>query len=268
MKNNTPKYLNFREEFLSLFVFRARFTMKQENVIRLSGVTVFQPEDEGGNLSYKNAQQVLSGVELSVSEGEMVYFIGKVGSGKSSLLKVLYAELPLLEGEGEIVGFDLASLRRRDIPKLRRNMGIVFQDYRLLRDRNVYENLRFVMRATGWKKEVDIAERIEELLSVVGLTNKEYKMPHELSGGEQQRLVIARALVNSPKIILADEPTGNLDPKSANEIMMLFRQITESGCAVVMATHNIQLADKYPARTFMFKKGRVQEVDLKAALGR
>ena len=242
--------------------------MKQENVIRLSGVTVFQPEDEGGNLSYKNAQQVLSGVELSVSEGEMVYFIGKVGSGKSSLLKVLYAELPLLEGEGEIVGFDLASLRRRDIPKLRRNMGIVFQDYRLLRDRNVYENLRFVMRATGWKKEVDIAERIEELLSVVGLTNKEYKMPHELSGGEQQRLVIARALVNSPKIILADEPTGNLDPKSANEIMMLFRQITESGCAVVMATHNIQLADKSPARTFMFKKGRVQEVDLKAALGR
>ncbi|MBQ8272822.1 MAG: ATP-binding cassette domain-containing protein [Tidjanibacter sp.] len=242
--------------------------MKQENIIRLSGVTVFQPEDEGGNLSYKNAQQVLSGVELSVSEGEMVYFIGKVGSGKSSLLKVLYAELPLLEGEGEIVGFDLASLRRRDIPKLRRNMGIVFQDYRLLRDRNVYENLRFVMRATGWKKEVDIAERIEELLSVVGLTNKEYKMPHELSGGEQQRLVIARALVNSPKIILADEPTGNLDPKSANEIMMLFRQITESGCAVVMATHNIQLADKYPARTFMFKKGRIQEVDLKAALGR
>lgn len=242
--------------------------MGQENVIRLSGVTVFQPEDEGGNLSYKNAQQVLSGVNLSVAEGEMVYFIGKVGSGKSSLLKVLYAELPLLEGEGEIAGFDLATLRRRDIPKLRRSMGIVFQDYRLLRDRSVYENLRFVMRATGWKKESDIAERIEELLAVVGLTNKEYKMPHELSGGEQQRLVIARVLVNSPKIILADEPTGNLDPKSANEIMILFRQITERGCAVVMATHNIQLADKYPARTFMFKKGRVQEVDLKAALGR
>lgn len=244
------------------------FTMAQKEIIRLEGVTVYQPEDEGGSLSYKHAQQVLGGVNLSVLEGEMVYFIGKVGSGKSSLLKVLYAELPLLEGEGEIVGFNLAALRRRDIPRLRRSMGIVFQDYNLLRDRNVYENLRFVMKATGWKREADIAERIEELLNLVGLTNKEYKMPHELSGGEQQRLVIARALVNSPKIILADEPTGNLDPKSANDVMLLFRKIVESGCSVVMATHNIQLADKYPARTLMFKKGRVQEVDLKAALGR
>lgn len=242
--------------------------MTQKRIIRLSGVTVYQPEDEGGSLSFRNAQQVLSDVNLSVQEGEMVYFIGKVGSGKSSLLKVLYAELPLLEGEGEIAGFDLAALRSRDIPRLRRSMGIVFQDYRLLRDRNVYENLRFVMKATGWKSEADIAERIGELLSLVGLANKEYKMPHELSGGEQQRLVIARALINSPKIILADEPTGNLDPKSANDIMLLFREIAKSGCAVVMATHNIQLADKYPARTLMFKKGRVQEVDLKAALGR
>lgn len=242
--------------------------MANESVIRLSGVAVFQPEDEGGNLSYKNAQQVLSDVSLSVLEGEMVYFIGKVGSGKSSLLKVLYAELPLLEGEGEIAGFNLASLRRRDIPMLRRSMGIVFQDYRLLRDRNVYENMRFVMKVTGWKKEADIAERIEELLGLVGLTNKEYKMPHELSGGEQQRLVIARALVNNPKIILADEPTGNLDPKSANDVMLLFREIVSRGCSVVMATHNIQLVDKYPARTLMFKKGRVQEVDIKAALGR
>lgn len=242
--------------------------MTQKEIIRLEGVTVYQPEDEGGNLSYKHAQQVLIDVNLTILEGEMVYFIGKVGSGKSSLLKVLYAELPLLEGEGEIAGFNLATLRRRDIPRLRRSMGIVFQDYNLLRDRNVYENLRFVMKATGWKREADIAERIEELLSLVGLTNKEYKMPHELSGGEQQRLVIARALVNNPKIILADEPTGNLDPKSANDVMLLFRKIVESGCSVVMATHNIQLADKYPARTLMFKKGRVQEVDLKAALGR
>ena len=242
--------------------------MTQKEIIRLEGVTVYQPEDEGGNLSYKHAQQVLIDVNLAILEGEMVYFIGKVGSGKSSLLKVLYAELPLLEGEGEIAGFNLATLRRRDIPRLRRSMGIVFQDYNLLRDRNVYENLRFVMKATGWKREADIAERIEELLSLVGLTNKEYKMPHELSGGEQQRLVIARALVNNPKIILADEPTGNLDPKSANDVMLLFKKIVESGCSVVMATHNIQLADKYPARTLMFKKGRVQEVDLKAALGR
>lgn len=231
-------------------------------------MVVFQPEDEGGTLSYKNAQQVLSGVNLTVSEGEMVYFIGKVGSGKSSLLKTLYAELPLLEGEGEVVGFDLRSLRRKDIPRLRRSMGIVFQDYQLLRDRNVAENLRFVMRATGWKSESDIAARIEEVLGVVGLRNKEYKMPHELSGGEQQRLAVARALVNSPRLIIADEPTGNLDPKSANDLMVLFCQIVESGCSVVMATHNIQLVDRYPARTLMFKKGRVQEVDLKAALGR
>lgn len=242
--------------------------MAKEVIIRLSDVTVFQPEDEGGKLSYKNAQQVLSGVSLSVEEGEMVYLIGKVGSGKSSLMKTLYAELPLLEGEGEIVGYNLRTLRRKDIPFLRRAMGIVFQDYQLLRDRNVYENLRFVMKATGWKSEAEIAARIEELLALVGLRNKEYKMPHELSGGEQQRLVIARALVNNPKVILADEPTGNLDPKSANDIMTLFGEIVARGCAVVMATHNIQLVDRYPARTLMFKKGKVQEVDIKAALGR
>ena len=242
--------------------------MAKEVIIRLSDVAVFQPEDEGGKLSYKNAQQVLSGVELTVEEGEMVYLIGKVGSGKSSLMKTLYAELPLLEGEGEVVGYDLRKLRRKDIPYLRRAMGIVFQDYQLLRDRNVYENLRFVMKATGWKSEAEIAARIEELLSLVGLRNKEYKMPHELSGGEQQRLVIARALVNNPKVIIADEPTGNLDPKSANDIMVLFGEIVARGCSVVMATHNIQLVDKYPARTLMFKKGKVQEVDIKAALGR
>lgn len=242
--------------------------MSEKTIIRLSDVAVFQPEDEGGDLSYKNAQQVLSGVNLTVGEGEMVYLIGKVGSGKSSLLKTLYAELPLLEGEGEVVGFDLRSLRRRDIPRLRRSMGIVFQDYQLLRDRSVSENLRFVMKATGWKRECDMAARIEEVLATVGLRNKEYKMPHELSGGEQQRLVIARALINSPKLIIADEPTGNLDPKSANDIMALFCDIVKSGCSVVMATHNIQLVDRYPARTLMFKKGGVQEVDIKAALGR
>lgn len=242
--------------------------MAKEVIIRLSDVAVFQPDDEGGKLSYKNAQQVLSGVSLSVEEGEMVYLIGKVGSGKSSLMKTLYAELPLLEGEGEVVGYNLRTLRRKEIPYLRRALGIVFQDYQLLRDRNVYENLRFVMRATGWKKEGDIAERIEELLVLVGLRNKEYKMPHELSGGEQQRLAIARALVNNPKVILADEPTGNLDPKSANDIMVLFGEIVARGCSVVMATHNIQLVDKYPARTLMFKKGKVQAVDIKAALGR
>ena len=240
--------------------------MAKPNVIELKNVVVFQPDDDAGKLSWRNAEQVLSNVNISVGEGEMVYFIGRVGSGKSSLLKTLYAELPLLEGEGEIAGFDLRQLRRRDVYKLRRKIGIVFQDYQLLTDRNVYDNLRFVMRATGWKSEADIAARIEEVLEVVGLRNKEYKMPFELSGGEQQRLVIARALVNGPKIILADEPTGNLDPRAADEIMALFRKIVEGGCSIVMSTHNIANIEQYPARTFRFVKGSVEEIDIKAVL--
>lgn len=240
--------------------------MAKAKVIELKDVVVCQPDDDAGRLVWKNAQQVLSDVNISVGEGEMVYFIGRVGSGKSSLLKTLYAELPLLEGEGEIAGFDLRGLRRRDVYKLRRKIGIVFQDYQLLTDRNVYDNLRFVMRATGWKNEGEIAARIEEVLGVVGLQNKEYKMPFELSGGEQQRLVIARALVNGPKIILADEPTGNLDPKAADEIMVLFRKIVESGCSIVMSTHNIANIEQYPSRTFRFAKGRVEEIDIKALL--
>lgn len=240
--------------------------MAKANVIELKNVVVYQPEDDAGRPVWSRAQQVLADVNISVGEGEMVYFIGRVGSGKSSLLKTLYAELPLLEGEGEIAGFDLAKLRRRDVYKLRRKIGIVFQDYQLLTDRNVYDNLRFVMRATGWKNEGEIAARIEEVLDVVGLRNKEYKMPFELSGGEQQRLVIARALVNGPKIILADEPTGNLDPKAADEIMALFRKIVESGCSIVMSTHNIANIEQYPSRTFRFAKGRVEEIDIKALL--
>ena len=240
--------------------------MAKENVIELKDVVVYQPDDDAGRLSWRDAQQVLSGVNVTIGEGEMVYFIGRVGSGKSSLLKTLYAELPLLEGEGVIAGFDLRKLRRRDVYKLRRKIGIVFQDYQLLTDRNVYDNLRFVMRATGWKNEGDIATRIEEVLGVVGLRNKEYKMPFELSGGEQQRLVIARALVNGPKIILADEPTGNLDPRAADEIMTLFRRIVESGCSIVMSTHNIANIEQYPSRTFRFAKGRVEEIDIRALL--
>lgn len=240
--------------------------MAKENVIELKDVVVYQPDDDAGRLSWRDAQQVLSGVNVTIGEGEMVYFIGRVGSGKSSLLKTLYAELPLLEGEGVIAGFDLRKLRRRDVYKLRRKIGIVFQDYQLLTDRNVYDNLRFVMRATGWKNEGEIATRIEEVLGVVGLRNKEYKMPFELSGGEQQRLVIARALVNGPKIILADEPTGNLDPRAADEIMTLFRRIVESGCSIVMSTHNIANIEQYPSRTFRFAKGRVEEIDIRALL--
>lgn len=240
--------------------------MAKENVIELKDVVVYQPDDDAGRLSWRDAQQVLSGVNVTIGEGEMVYFIGRVGSGKSSLLKTLYAELPLLEGEGVIAGFDLRKLRRRDVYKLRRKIGIVFQDYQLLTDRNVYDNLRFVMRATGWKNEGEIATRIEEVLGVVGLRNKEYKMPFELSGGEQQRLVIARALVNGPKIILADEPTGNLDPRAADEIMTLFRRIVESGCSIVMSTHNIANIEQYPSRTFRFAKGRVEEIDISVLL--
>lgn len=240
--------------------------MAKENVIELKDVVVYQPDDDAGRLSWRDAQQVLSGVNVTIGEGEMVYFIGRVGSGKSSLLKTLYAELPLLEGEGVIAGFDLRKLRRRDVYKLRRKIGIVFQDYQLLTDRNVYDNLSFVMRATGWKNEGEIATRIEEVLGVVGLRNKEYKMPFELSGGEQQRLVIARALVNGPKIILADEPTGNLDPRAADEIMTLFRRIVESGCSIVMSTHNIANIEQYPSRTFRFAKGRVEEIDIRALL--
>lgn len=236
--------------------------MSQNAVINLKGVAVYQPDDEFAKLTLKNATQVLSNVNLTIGEGEMVYFIGKVGSGKTSLIKTLYAELPVLEGEAEVVGYNLATLRSRDISALRRKIGVVFQDYKLLRDRNVYENLRFVMKATGWKDRDDIEERIEELLKTVGLTEKGYKMPHELSGGEQQRLVIARALINNPRVIVADEPTGNLDPKSASSIMNLFRDIVERGCTVVMATHNIQLICKYPARTLLFKKGRVEEVSV------
>ena len=205
---------------------------------------------------------VLSDVNLRVDEGEMVYFIGRVGSGKSSLLKTLYAEVQLLEGEGTVVGVNLRRLRRKDIPYLRRRLGIVFQDYQLLDDRNVFFNLYDVMKATGWKNETDIRRRIGEVLKLVGLDNKAYKMPFELSGGEQQRLVIARALINSPRLLLADEPTGNLDPVTADEIMRLFKQITAKGCAIIMSTHNTALIEQYPARTVMFAKGRISEIDL------
>ncbi len=170
--------------------------------------------------------------------------------------------MQLLQGEGEVVGFDLRCLRRKDIPYLRRRIGIVFQDYQLLTDRNVFLNLYDVMRATGWKEEAAIRKRIDEVLQLVQLENKSYKMPFELSGGEQQRLVIARALLNSPKLLLADEPTGNLDPVTADGILELFREIAALGCAVVMSTHNTALIEEYPARTLLFARGRMQEVNV------
>lgn len=233
-------------------------------VVKLHDVSIYHTD--GSSRSPKSDDElVLSEVNLTVNEGEMVYFIGRVGSGKSTLLKTLYAEVQLLEGEGSVVGIDLRKIKRSEIPHLRRRLGIVFQDYQLLDDRNVFYNLYDVMKATGWKNETDIRRRIDEVLTLVSLDNKAYKMPFELSGGEQQRLVIARALLNSPRLLLADEPTGNLDPVTADGIMRLFREITTKGCAIIMSTHNTALIEQYPARTIMFSKGKISEIDLAAS---
>ena len=244
--------------------------MDQKYVVRLRDVAIYHADDPFGSVSEKKLLQqgemVLSEVNLTVRPGEFVYLIGRVGSGKSSLLKTLYAEMQLLTGEGEVAGFDLRKLRRKDIPYLRRKIGIVFQDYQLLTDRNVFMNLYYVMKATGWKNESEIRERIDKVLRMVELGAKSYKMPFELSGGEQQRLVIARALLNRPEVLLADEPTGNLDPVTADGIMKLFQKIAENGCAVVMSTHNTALIENYPARAILFAKGHIREVDLKAEL--
>ncbi len=231
-------------------------------VIDLKDVSVYHQQSYSFRSKKNRGELVLSDVSLAVGEGEMVYFIGKVGSGKSSLLKVLYAELPLLEGEGKIAGFDLRKLKRGDVSKLRRSIGIVFQDNQLLTDRNVFNNLYYVMKATGWKNETAMRRKIESVLEMVGLQNKVYKMPFELSGGEQQRLSIARALINNPKIILADEPTGNLDPAATDEVMGLFKKIVSGGCSIVMSTHNINIIEEYPSRTIRFSKGHIDELDI------
>lgn len=237
--------------------------MENKRVIELKGVSIYHDDTTGRSKRAKaDSDLVLSNVNLAVDEGEFVYLIGRVGSGKSSLLKTLYAEVDLYEGEATVVGFDLRTIKRRQIPHLRRAMGIVFQDFQLLTDRNVFLNLYDVMRATGWSNESDIRSRIDEVLHLVGLENKTYKMPFELSGGEQQRLVIARALVNKPRLLLADEPTGNLDPVTADGIMEIFRKIAHSGCAVVMSTHNISLIEQYPSRTILFAQGHISEVDV------
>lgn len=196
----------------------------------------------------RNELVVLKHVNFSLEAGEFVYLIGKVGSGKSTLLKSMYAEIPVQGGNARVLDFDLNAMRRADIPMLRRQIGIVFQDFQLLTDRNVYQNLRFVLDATGWRNADEKEERIDTVLKRVGMANKSYKMPHELSGGEQQRIVIARALLNNPKLILADEPTGNLDPATGDSIVRTLRDIAETGTAVVMATHNLQLVEQYPAR--------------------
>jgi len=206
------------------------------NVIELKDAFVYQ----------KNFL-VLNSVNIEINEGEFYYLIGKTGSGKSSLLKILYGDLPLQKGNGKVVGIDLTTLKDSEIPKLRRKLGIVFQDFQLLTDRTIEMNLKFVLKATGWKDKYLIDERINEVLESVGMETKKHKMPHELSGGEQQRAAIARALLNHPELILADEPTGNLDPETSNEIMQLFRSIAEKRkCAVLMATHDYSLIKNFP----------------------
>ena len=192
---------------------------------------------------------VMKEVSFSVGEGEFCYLVGKVGSGKSSLLKTMYADVDIEHGEkAEVLGFDLLHLRRKQIPYLRRHIGIVFQDFQLLQDRSAKANLRFVLEATGWKSKSEIEDRIEEVLKAVGMENKSYKMPHELSGGEQQRIVIARALLNKPKLILADEPTGNLDPQTGYQIVSLLHKLADEGRTIIMATHNMQMVEDVPAR--------------------
>jgi cell division transport system ATP-binding protein len=203
---------------------------------------------------------VLSGVNLTISKGEYLYLVGKVGSGKTSLIKTLNAQIPLKSGTGIIAGYNLSNIKKREIPLLRRRIGVVFQDFQLLIDRSVNENLEFVLRATGWKNKNDIAARIGEVLEKVGLSLKGYKMPHQLSGGEQQRVVIGRALLNDPEIILADEPTGNLDPETSEGIIKLLQDISRTGRAVIVATHNQTIIKKFPARTIRCENGTLVEV--------
>lgn len=219
-----------------------------EAVINLSNVSVYQDK----NL-------ILNNISLQIAKGEFVYLIGKTGSGKSSLLKILYGDLKLTQGDGTVAEFDLRKLRSRDVPFLRRKLGIVFQDFQLMGDRSVRDNLIFVMKATGWVDTKAMDERLRLVLEKVGLGTKGFKMPHELSGGEQQRLVIARALLNDPELLIADEPTGNLDPETSSEIMNLLFEIAHSGRSVLMATHNYTLMEKFPSRIIKCEQGKLYE---------
>ena len=217
-------------------------------------------------VQYKNVEilrkelVVLKNVNFELQEGEFTYLLGKVGSGKSSLLKSMYAEIPILEGEASVLDYDLTHIKKKEIPMLRREIGIVFQDFQLLTDRSVYDNLKFVLDATGWKSDEEKDTRIEEVLKEMGMINKSYKMPHELSGGEQQRIVIARALLNRPKLILADEPTGNLDPATGNQIVQHLHRISQEGTAVIMATHNMNFVEEYPGRIIKCEDKHIIEV--------
>lgn len=218
-------------------------------VLELKSASIFQKE----NL-------VLSNVNLKIDKGEFIYLIGKTGAGKSSFMKTLYADLPLKEGEGTIVGYDLAELKESEIPFLRRKLGVVFQDFKLLSDRTIYNNLEFVLKATGWKDKEKMKQKIEEVLNKVGMASKGFKFPHEISGGEQQRVAIARALLNDPELIIADEPTGNLDPQTSVEVMGILREINQNGNTILMATHDYALILKYPSKTLKLQDNKLFEV--------
>lgn len=222
--------------------------MANESRISLRNVQIFQDK-----------HLILKDVNLNIQAGEFVYMIGKTGSGKSSLLKTLYADIPLKEGEGEVVGENLVGLKTKQVPFLRRKLGIVFQDFQLLSDRSIHDNLFFVLKATGWDSKKKMDERVAEVLEMVGLKTKGHKYPHELSGGEQQRVVIARALLNRPELILADEPTGNLDPETSEEIIRLLMNISRTGTAMLVATHDYVILNKYPARTVVVEDSTVKE---------
>jgi cell division transport system ATP-binding protein len=218
-------------------------------IASLKNVNIFQEQN-----------MILKNVSLEVNRGDFIYVIGKTGSGKSSFMKTLYADLPLTEGEGSIVDFDLAKLKERDIPYLRRKIGIVFQDFKLLPDRSIFENLEFVLKATGWIEKAEMKQKIDEVMEKVGMKSMLHKMPHQLSGGEQQRVAIARALLNDPELILADEPTGNLDPQTSVEVMEVLRKINQNGKTIIMCTHDYALIMKFPSKTLKCEDSTIFEV--------
>lgn len=234
---------------VNLVLLQLKLYFMSNTIASLKNVNIFQEQN-----------MILKNVSLEVNRGDFIYVIGKTGSGKSSFMKTLYADLPLTEGEGSIVDFDLAKLKEKDIPYLRRKIGIVFQDFKLLPDRSIFDNLEFVLKATGWIEKAEMKQKIDEVMEKVGMKSMLHKMPHQLSGGEQQRVAIARALLNDPELILADEPTGNLDPQTSVEVMEVLRKINQNGKTIIMCTHDYALIMKFPSKTLKCEDSTIFEV--------